>query len=212
MFRRALAAADSTPRARRLEVRCGLLARAAVLATVGAVLVAATRPVAHAQPGDNWFGKRVMERSPDFQLEIENRLVHPRIFDIYRVEKVDGPRLRLRAEREGLSGWALSEHVVPIPQAIAYFTEYIKANPDDPFGYTMRAIIWEREKKELDRAIGDYNEVIRLNPTRAYAYNNRGISGPRRRSTTWRSSTSLRSHPSRSLERHRLQQSRQRTG
>ncbi len=39
----------------------------------------------------------------------------------------------------------------------------------------MRAIIWRKEKKELDIALGDYNEAIRLDPTSASVYNNRGL-------------------------------------
>ncbi len=87
---------------------------------------------------------------------------------------MDGLRLWLHGEREGFSGWAPAAHVVPVSQAITVFTDYIRAHPRDPYGYTMRAIFWERERRELDRALADYNEVIRLDPTRAYGYNNRG--------------------------------------
>jgi tetratricopeptide (TPR) repeat protein len=39
----------------------------------------------------------------------------------------------------------------------------------------MRAIIWRRERKELDIALGGYNEAIRLNPTDAASYVGRGL-------------------------------------
>jgi lipoprotein NlpI len=152
------------------------LVRAVVLAAVGIVLVLDDPPALHGQPDHEWIGKRVMPRSPIFLLRIENQVlpILPRTFDIYRVEQVNGPWLRLRAEREGSSGWALSEQVVPVNQAIEFFTDYIRAKPDDSYGYAIRAIIRERERKELDLALGDYNEAIRLDPTKAYGYNNRG--------------------------------------
>jgi lipoprotein NlpI len=146
-----------------------------VLAVFGFVLALGTTPALHAEP-DRTRGasRRVVAKPPGLQLKDGDRLVRPRVFDIYRVEKVDGSRLRLRGEREGYSGWADSAQVVPIGQAVAFYTDYIRANPDDPYGYTIRGIIHERELREFDLALADYNEVIRLSPTGSYAYNNRG--------------------------------------
>jgi tetratricopeptide (TPR) repeat protein len=143
------------------------------LLAVGIALVTVTPPARHAQAGDGWLGKRVVQRYWDFQLQIENQVIDPQRLHIYRVERVNGPRLWLKAEGQGLSGWALADQVVPVEQAIAFFTDSIRANPGDPYGYMMRAVIW-REKKELDIALGDYSEAIRLDPTNAYVYNSRG--------------------------------------
>jgi tetratricopeptide (TPR) repeat protein len=85
---------------------------------------------------------------------------------------VNGPWLFVRAAE--LSGWAQSDQVVPVERAIEFFTDYIRANPGDPHGYSMRAKIWLEEKKELDIALGDYNDAIRLDPTAAPVFNNRG--------------------------------------
>jgi tetratricopeptide (TPR) repeat protein len=74
----------------------------------------------------------------------------------------------------GLNGWAPADHVVPVDQAIEFFTGYIRAYPRDPHGYTMRAMTWHDHKREYDNALGDYNEAIRLNPTNAPGYLNRG--------------------------------------
>jgi hypothetical protein len=78
-------------------------------------------------------------------------------------------------EGRGLSGWALADQVVPVKQAIAFFTDSIRANPGDAHGYSMRAMIWQREKKEPDVALGDYNKAIQLAPTEAFIYVHRGI-------------------------------------
>jgi tetratricopeptide (TPR) repeat protein len=147
----------------------------AALLAVGLALVPVTPPALHAQAGNEWVGKRVVQRYRGFQLRIENQVIDPKVIETYRVEQVNGPWLWLKAEGKGLSGWALADHVVLVEQAIAFFTDYIRANPGDSHGYRMRAIIWRKEKKELDIAIGDCNEAIRLDPTTASNYVSRGI-------------------------------------
>jgi tetratricopeptide (TPR) repeat protein len=122
--------------------------------------------------GNDWIGKRVVPKYRGFTLKIENQVIDPRTIETYRVEQVNGPWLWLYARQ--LNGWALTDQVVPVEQAIEFFTDYIRANLGDAHGYTMRARIWHVEKKELDIALGDCNEAIRLDPTNAYVYNNRG--------------------------------------
>ena len=72
--------------------------------------------------------------------------------DFYRVEQTDGPSLLLKAETQGLSGWAKASDVVPVEQAIDFFTQQIRAHPGDAFPHAMRAFLW-REKKEFDNAL-----------------------------------------------------------
>jgi Tfp pilus assembly protein PilF len=122
--------------------------------------------------GNDWIGKRVVPKYRGFMLKIENQLIDPKTIEFYRVEQVNGPWLWLYATQ--LNGWALADQVVPVEQAIEFFTEYIRSNPGDAHGYTTRAKIWREERKELDIALGDYNEAIRLDPTSAYVYSNRG--------------------------------------
>jgi tetratricopeptide (TPR) repeat protein len=127
----------------------------------------------NAQADNGWIGKRVVQKFSAFQLQLENQVVDTKKrLATYRVEQVIGPWLFLHAP--GLSGWAQADQVVPVEHAIEFFTDYIRANPGDPYGYTMRAKIWREEKKELDMALGDYNEAIRINPNAAYVVNNRG--------------------------------------
>jgi tetratricopeptide (TPR) repeat protein len=128
-----------------------------------------------AQQEGDWVGKRVVQKHSNFQLENENRVVGTKnTFNVYRVEKVNGSQLWLRSAGNGLAGWAPADQVVPVEQAVEFFTGYIRSYPADPHGYTMRANIWRQEKGDYDTALGDYNEAIRLTPTAA-AYNNRGL-------------------------------------
>jgi tetratricopeptide (TPR) repeat protein len=147
----------------------------AALLAVGIALVLAAPPALHAQAGDGWVGKRVIQRYGGFRLRIENQVIDPKAIEIYRVEQVNGPWLWLKAEGQGTSGWAPADQVIPVDQAIAFFTDSIRANPGDSRGYMMRAVIWLRERKELDIALGDLNEAIRLNPAGAYLWNWRGM-------------------------------------
>ena len=83
--------------------------------------------------------------------------------------------------------------VVPVDQAIAYYTDYIRDHPDDPYGYSMRGTIWLDEKKDLDAALKDYTEAIRLASDRSSRFRlTAAMSGPLARNTTRRLPTTTR--------------------
>jgi len=147
----------------------------AALLAVGIALVLVSPPALHAQAGDGWVGKRVVERYPGFRLRITNQVIDPEGIRIYHVEQINGPWLWLTAEGRSLSGWVPANQVVPVDQAIAFFTDSIRANPGDSHGYVMRALIWRQERKEVDLALGDLNEAIRLDPTVADLWTARGL-------------------------------------
>jgi hypothetical protein len=108
-------------------------------------LIAVAPPHALAQPaGNEWIGKRVVPKYSSFRLKIENQFIDRKRMATYRVEQVNGPWLWLHTLE--LSGWAPADQVVPVEQAIEFFTEYIRSNPGDAFGYVMRATIWREEK------------------------------------------------------------------
>ncbi|MFI5456325.1 MAG: tetratricopeptide repeat protein [Isosphaerales bacterium] len=143
------------------------------IVVLGLMAVAPASSHARQPAGGGWIGKRVVQKYSSFQLKIENQVIDPKDWiATYRVEQVNRPWLWLHAGE--LNGWAPADQVVPVEQAIAFFADYIRSNPGDSFGYTMRAMIWTEEKKELDIALGDYNEAIRLNPTKVAVYGNRG--------------------------------------
>jgi tetratricopeptide (TPR) repeat protein len=148
--------------------------RTLLLALVG-WNVLASQVASGQQPVRNpLVGRRVVQRFNAFNLHIENRIVDPRrAIHFYRVEQVEGPWLWVKAEGNGLSGWALADHIVPVDEGIDFFTEQIRNSPTDVFPYVMRAMLWQ-DKKQIDRALQDYDEVLRLDPGRGWIYNNRG--------------------------------------
>jgi tetratricopeptide (TPR) repeat protein len=127
-----------------------------------------------ASANDGWVGERVVQKYASLELKNQGKVIGPDGIAIYSVEKVNGTELLLKEQGRGVGGWVSADQVVPVGEAIAFFTEYIRTNPDDSHGYMMRATIWHEERHELDIALGDYNEVIRLKPTLAVAYFNRG--------------------------------------
>ena len=102
------------------------------------------------------------------------RIVDTQGIHIYRVKEVNGNELYLAVENTGVAGWTTTDQIVPVEQAVDFFTECIRARPRDPYGFSMRAMIWEGEK-EFDLAMDDYNKAVKLNPRQSYVYVNRSL-------------------------------------
>ena len=146
-------------------------ARMLLLPGCALALVFVVQGSATAENDSGWVGKRVVQKQVAFALKIGDQNVNRKSrIEIYRVIKVQGPWLWLEAT--GLAGWALATDIVPVEQAIDYFTQQARANPKDIHAYTMRAIIWQ-SRNEHDIALGDYTEAIRVDPTQAWLHNNR---------------------------------------
>ncbi len=130
---------------------------------------------AHAQPGNDWSNLRVVQKSASFRLKIDDEPVERsgKVIEFYRVERTDGPLLWLQAEEERYRGSAKEDDVIPAEQAIAFFTQQIRAHPRDGFFRAMRAFV-RRDKNELDAALADSDEAIRLDPRNASFYCVRG--------------------------------------
>ncbi len=146
------------------------------LRLAGVVLALTLVPAfARAQQADpGWVGKRVVAKYPHFTLESEKRAGQVLgALDTYRVDQVDGARLRITSEFSGRTGWTPADQVVPLENAIAFFSDYIRANPRDASGYLLRANVWFKEK-DLSAALTDLDEAIRIDPTRAGLYSTRG--------------------------------------
>jgi tetratricopeptide (TPR) repeat protein len=148
--------------------------RAITWATLGLILIVAPRASLEARADQGWIGKRVIQKSRGFHLRLDNKVVDPRSVEFYRVQQIDGKRILLKAEGIGLSGWASIDDVVPVDEAIEFFTNRVRSSPRDVFSLEMRAKLW-REKKELDAALADYDQAVRLNPKNPRAYIGRGI-------------------------------------
>ena len=84
------------------------------------------------------------------------------------------PSLLLKAEKQGVTRLGQSRPVIPVEQAVDFFTP---ANPRPtrrtlsrtPCGRFIR-----HDKKQLDLALRDYDEAIRLDPQRRLIYRGRG--------------------------------------
>jgi tetratricopeptide (TPR) repeat protein len=128
-------------------------------------------------PADQgWIGERVVQKFGDFALRDNGEPIERRskAIDSYLIEETDGPLLFLRAETQGLKGWATVKDVVPIEQAVDYFSGQIRSHPRDAFLYAMRAFLW-RDKREFDNALRDDDAAIALDPTNPAYYCDRGL-------------------------------------
>jgi tetratricopeptide (TPR) repeat protein len=81
---------------------------------------------------------------------------------------------RLRLFDGHKEGWALKSEFILSRKATAYFTDRIRANPNDAYAWNMRGRAWV-DRKEYDNAIKDYTEAIRLDPKDASTFNARGV-------------------------------------
>lgn len=138
-------------------------------------LLLATARCVYAQSDNPWINKRVVQKSPEFRLKIDDEVVETsgKTIAFYHVERTDGPLLWLQAEEERFAGWGKADEVVPVEQAIAFFSQQIQAQPRDAFCYAMRALV-RRDKNDLDDALKDLDQAIRLDPRNALFYCGRG--------------------------------------
>jgi hypothetical protein len=83
----------------------------------------------------------------DFKLSTEDGLVDPEWSDNYRGEPVDGPRVSLKVDGRGMSGWGKANQVVLVAEATGFFERLIRAKPRAPHGYLMRGMIAQNERK-----------------------------------------------------------------
>ena len=143
----------------------------------GAVLAIVLAMVAPLRADDQeWVGKRVIPRSRDFALRIDEEPVERsrKAMVAYIVERIDSPSLWLRAENQPrLIGSAMIDDVIPIDRAIDFFTDRIRANPRDSFAYAMRGLV-RQSKREHSESLNDYDQAIRLEPGDAALYCRRG--------------------------------------
>ena len=76
-----------------------------------------------------------MQKYRDFSLTVNGEPVERNRFviDIYQVERTDESLLWLKAETLGSSGWAKPQDVVPLDQALDFFTHKSRRSQSTPF-------------------------------------------------------------------------------
>jgi tetratricopeptide (TPR) repeat protein len=154
--------------------RHGTLSATMIVAGVGMALTFVGSVRLEAQGAKSLIGERVVPKFKDFTLRNGEQLVDVKKSRcLFRVERIDGPLLLLKAENETLTGWAKSDSVVPVDQAIEFFNQQVSAHPLDSFPRISRALIYV-DKQEYDKAIADVTEAVRLDPTNEHAYSTRG--------------------------------------
>ncbi len=87
---------------------------------------------------------------------------------------------KLRVSQGGVEGWVEKDKMLPLDQALDYFTTAIQNNPQVTYYYSRRAAVY-RWKGDHENALKDQDETIRLAPEEPAYFNNRGISHASRR-------------------------------
>jgi tetratricopeptide (TPR) repeat protein len=154
---------------------------------------------------ERWVGRRVIKKpGPTLQSagvqQHENAAPNEPTenpFRLYRVERVDGDRLWLVAETEGVrdtqftivvkdgllvmlhgeladSGeWASPVDLIPLDRAIDFMNERVRLSSCSA-NYVDRGLLWAANG-DADRAIADFGRAIKSRPMNAFAYNDRGV-------------------------------------
>src|SRR5262249_427189 len=127
---------------------------------------------ASAQKDSNWLGKRVMLKSPFSKLRPENPQVVIKVRGaILKVDKIQGANFLVRCI--GAEGWTTRNEVVPVDDAVTYYSGLLRTNPRNNYALTMRGIA-KYDRKDYDGALKDYNDALKLNKNDVSALSNRG--------------------------------------
>jgi tetratricopeptide (TPR) repeat protein len=138
--------------------------------TVAVLAVVVIASPVHAQDAASWVSKRVVIKYKQ-PLRFGQIAVEPKDYRAYTVAQVEADQLLLVAG--GISGWARADDVVPLDQAVAFYTQEIRKNPSSWNAYLYRGLVYD-VKHEYDEAIADYTRSIEIYPWWANTFNNRG--------------------------------------
>jgi tetratricopeptide (TPR) repeat protein len=121
---------------------------------------------------NSWIGLRVMPKW-GCMLRVGHRVLDQMQFDLpYVVQKVSSSRCCVG---DDMVGWVDRRDVVPLAEAPAYYTEFIRRNPDSAWAYLHRGAAL-LATGQLENALNDETQAIQLDPRSPVAYSNRAIS------------------------------------
>jgi tetratricopeptide (TPR) repeat protein len=140
------------------------------------VVVVMSLSAAPARADDSWVGKTVIIKHGGVTIghtdKNDQEVVDATLNGIeYKVEQEKGKWIKVR--HHGVSGWFAKADAVLLEDAVDYYTDRIRENPNDGSAFGHRAWAW-KQKGEVDIAIKDFNEAIRLDPKSAALRSNRG--------------------------------------
>jgi Flp pilus assembly protein TadD len=141
------------------------------------VLVALCSSSVAVAQGESWAGKKVMPRMAGLQIGFSakdgKQVYVAKLTDfVYPVIQEESGHVLLR--HRGEVGWALKTDLIPVPEAVAYFTTRLKTNPKDDYALAGRGVA-KQSQGDLDGAIKDLTEAIQANPTSGVWLNDRGV-------------------------------------
>jgi tetratricopeptide (TPR) repeat protein len=143
------------------------IGRVGLAGLLALTLAAHSGRAAHAGAGGD-----VVLKSRETPLKVGKEVVaRPDVFRVYRVARADGDWLWLTSD--GPRGWVRAANVVPLEQAVAYFSAAIKERPDDPWAYQMRALVFAHFG-DFEHAIADDSEAIKRDTGDPVSFHNRG--------------------------------------
>jgi tetratricopeptide (TPR) repeat protein len=148
--------------------------RRSICATVMALIMGFAPVAAGAAEENSWVGREILAKRPDVALKVGEKfgasvaeLAQP-----MRVVQEQGDWLWI--ESAGRSGWLKKSDVVQVSQAVNYFNDALKREPNNAWAYNLRGLVREQQG-DFQGAIGDFTQAIRNDAQMAVAYNNRGI-------------------------------------
>jgi tetratricopeptide (TPR) repeat protein len=105
-------------------------------------------------------------------LKVDDKVVDTgQIHRTYTVQRAQGAWIWLVSGQ--VAGWARAADVMPLSQAIDFYTAEIERNPHAPWPYYNRGLIYH-DQGNSDKAFSDYSEAIRQDPRFVPALINRG--------------------------------------
>jgi tetratricopeptide (TPR) repeat protein len=118
-------------------------------------------------------GDRVVQKNREFKIRTDEDGGSVRAVPIgsWHVDKVENGKISLWSGSFG-SGWVKTDQVVRVDDAMKFFSDRIRDNPQDAFAHVMLAVLW-RDKGEFDKALADSNDAIRIDPRAAITYETR---------------------------------------